>query len=126
MGDSEGNDGLDNETIFVELDRIHSDIEYIAFVLNNFTHQKFSKIPYIGMRIYTGDSVQVNTSYPVNILAEYKLTDKSEFTDKEAVIIGITYKKDGDWRFKAVGEFGCWYSIDELKEAVQTYLKSNF
>lgn len=126
VGDAEGDDGLDNETISVELDKIHSSIEYLVFVLNNFTHQKFNKIPYMGMRIYTGDSVQTNINISVNTLAEYKLTDKSEFNNKEAVILGIAYKKDGDWRFKAVGEFGGWYSIDELKRVAQTYLTSNF
>ena len=122
VGDADGNDGLDNETISVELTKIHPSIEYLVFVLNNFTHQKFNKIPYMGMRIYTGDSVQINTSYSVNVLAEYKLTDKSEFTDKEAVILGIAYKKDNDWRFKAVGEFGGWESINALKKAAKSYL----
>ena len=72
----------------------------------------------MGLRIYTGDQVQRNTNTPVNVLAKFNLEDGKEGTkisDKQAVILGIAYKKDGEWRFKAVGEFGGWTSIDAMK-----------
>lgn len=68
-GDTNGNDGLDNETIEVRLNELDPRVEYIAFTLNNFTHQTFGEIPYMGLRIYTGDRVQRNTNTPVNVLA---------------------------------------------------------
>lgn len=98
-GDTNGNDGLDNETIEVCLNELDPRVEYIAFTLNNFTHQTFGEIPYMGLRIYTGNQVQRNT--PVNVLAKFNLEDGKEGTkisDKQAVILGIAYKKDGALR----------------------------
>ena len=122
-GDTNGNDGLDNETIEVRLNELDPRVEYIAFTLNNFTHQTFGEIPYMGLRIYTGDRVQTNT--PVNVLAKFNLEDGKEGTkisDKQAVILGIAYKKNGEWRFKAVGEFGGWTSIDAMKHPTVAFL----
>ncbi len=124
-GDTNGNDGLDNETIEVRLNELDPEVEYIAFTLNNFTHQTFGEIPYMGLRIYTGDRVQRNTNTPVNVLAKFNLEDGKEGTkisDKQAVILGIAYKKDGEWRFKAVGEFGGWTSIDAMKRPTIAFL----
>ena len=124
-GDTNGNDGLDNETIEVRLNELDPRVEYIAFTLNNFTHQTFGEIPYMGLRIYTGDRVQRNTNTPVNVLAKFNLEDGKEGTkisDKQAVILGIAYKKDSEWRFKAVGEFGGWTSIDAMKRPTVAFL----
>ena len=124
-GDTDGNDGLDNETIEVRLNELDPEVEYIAFTLNNFTHQTFGEIPYMGLRIYTGDRVQRDTSTPVNVLAKFNLEDGKEGTkisDKQAVILGVAYKKDGEWRFKAVGEFGGWTSIDAMKRPTIAFL----
>mgnify|MGYP002515383444 CR=1 FL=1 len=124
-GDVDGNDGLDNETIEVHLNELNPKVEYLAFILNNFTHQSFGNIPYMGLRIYTADSVQRSTNAPVNVLAKFNLEDGKEGTkiaDKQAVILGIAYKKDGEWRFKAIGEFGGWHSINEMKRPTIAFL----
>ena len=107
-GDTNGNDGLDNETIEVCLNELDPRVEYIAFTLNNFTHQTFGEIPYMGLRIYTGDQVQRNTNTPVNVLAKFNLEDDKEGTkisDKQAVILGIAYKKDGALRQLVSSDF---------------------
>ena len=65
------------------------------------------------------------TKVPVNVLAKFNLEDGKEGTkisDKQAVILGIAYKKDGEWRFKAVGEFGGWTSIDAMKRPTIAFL----
>ena len=124
-GDTNGNDGLDNETIEVHLNELDPRVEYIAFILNNFTHQTFGEIPYIGLRIYTADKVQTNVNANVNVLAKFNLEDGKEGTkisDKQAVILGVAYKKDGEWRFKAVGEFGGWASINAMKRPTIAFL----
>lgn len=124
-GDTNGNDGLDNETIEVHLNELNPNVEYLAFILNNFTHQKFGEIPYMGLRIYTADRVQTNVNADVNVLAKFNLEDGKEGTkisDKQAVVLGIAYKKDGEWRFKAVGEFGGWTSIDAMKRPTIAFL----
>lgn len=124
-GDTNGNDGLDNETIEVHLNELDPRVEYLAFILNNFTHQRFGEIPYMGLRIYTADRVQTNVNANVNVLAKFNLEDGKEGTkiaDKQAVVLGIAYKKDSEWRFKAVGEFGGWTSIDAMKRPTIAFL----
>ena len=69
-GDADGDDGIDNETIAVQLSKIDSRVEHVFFVLNSYRNQEFNKIPYIGIRIYTSQNAQPKTkiSDSVNIL----------------------------------------------------------
>jgi tellurium resistance protein TerZ len=102
-------DGIDNETVEVTLSKISSRVEHVFFVLNSFRHHKFDKIPYIGIRIYTSpnDKPKERVSDPVNILASYSLKDDAgSFQGKESIILGEAYRKNGEWKFKALGEFG--------------------
>lgn len=108
-GDANGDDGMDNETVELTLSGIDSRVEHVFFVLNSFTHQKFDKVPYIGIRIYTSpnNKPKQKISDPVNILAQYSLKDMpGEFAGKESIILGEAYKRNGEWKFKAIGEFG--------------------
>lgn len=109
VGDEGGDDGIDNETVQVQLSRIAPTTAHVFFVLNSYRDQKFDKIPYIGIRIYTSPNNQPKTrvSDPVNILAKYDLkSDAGDFAGKTSVILGEAYIKDGQWKFKAIGEFG--------------------
>lgn len=103
-GDADGDDGMDNETVELTLSRIDSRVEHVFFVLNSYRHQKFDKIPYIGIRIYTSSNnrPKQRISDPVTILAQYSLKDMaSEFAGKESIILGEAYRRDGEWKFKA-------------------------
>lgn len=109
VGDANGDDGMDNETISVQLSKIDSRVEHVFFVLNSYRNQKFDKIPYIGIRIYTSPSNQPKTRVtdPVNVLASYSLkSDSEDFKGKLSVILGEAYRRNGEWKFKAIGEFG--------------------
>lgn len=119
-GDANGDDGMDNETIEVTLSKIDSRVQHVFFVLNSYRHHKFDKIPYIGIRIYTSPNNQPkrNVSDPVTVLAQYSLKDMaSEFAGKESIILGEAYRKDGEWKFKAIGEFGNIKSVSEFPAA---------
>jgi tellurium resistance protein TerZ len=108
-GDSNGDDGIDNETIEVTLSKLDPRVEHAFFVINNYTHQKFDEIPYIGLRIYESSNGEPKKKVtdPVNILAEYKLKkEDSKPIGKESVILGEAYRRNGEWKFKAIGEFG--------------------
>lgn len=104
-GDANGDDGLDNEVITISLDRVPSNIEYIVFALNSYSHQKFNEIPYARLRVYEGTPSKVN-----NVLASY---EASEMTG-EAIILGHFYRKDGWWKFKSDGICSNERSIDEI------------
>lgn len=109
VGDADGDDGMDNETISVQLSKIESNVEHVFFVLNSYRNQKFDKIPYIGIRIYTSSNNKPKTRItdPVNILASYSLkSDSEDFKGKLSVILGEAYRRNGEWKFKAIGEFG--------------------
>ena len=119
-GDADGDDGMDNETIEITLSGVASRVEHVFFVLNSYKHQKFDKIPYIGIRIYTSpnNKPKRNVSDPVNILAQYSLKDMpSEFAGKESIILGEAYRRNGEWKFKAIGEFGNIKSVSDFPAA---------
>jgi len=119
-GDANGDDGMDNETVELTLSRIDSRVEHVFFVLNSFKHQKFDKIPYIGIRIYTSpnNKPKQRISDPVTVLAQYSLKDMaSEFAGKESIILGEAYKRNGEWKFKAVGEFGNIKEVSDFPAA---------
>lgn len=117
-GDADGDDGMDNETIEVTLSNLDSRVEHAFFVLNSFRHHKFDKIPYVGIRIYTTENnrPKAKVSDPVNILAQYSLKDITE-KGKESVILGEAYKRNGEWKFKAIGEFGTLSSVRDFPVA---------
>lgn len=109
VGDANGDDGMDNETIAVQLSKIDTRVEHVFFVLNSYRNQKFDKIPYIGIRIYTSPNNKPKTRIndPVNVLASYSLkSDSDDFNGKLSVILGEAYRRNGEWKFKAIGEFG--------------------
>lgn len=119
-GDADGDDGMDNETIEITLSKLRPDVEYVFFVLNSYRHQKFDKIPYIGIRIYTSPNNRPKkiVTDPVTILAEYNLKDMaSEFAGKESIILGEAYRRNGEWKFKAIGQFGNIKSVSDFPAA---------
>lgn len=105
VGDADGDDGLDNEVILVELDRVPSNVSYIVFILNSYSHQNFKQIPYARLRIFEGNARRVD-----NVLASYEATNM----DGEAIVLGHMYRKDGWWKFKADGVCTHEKSINEI------------
>ena len=104
-GDLSGDDSLDNEVIVINLDKVPSSIKYLVLILNSYTHQNFSEIPYARLRVYEGTPKRVN-----NFLASYE----AEKMNGEAIVLGHFYRKDGWWKFKADGICSSERSIDEI------------
>lgn len=129
VGDTDGDDGMDNETISVELNKVDSDVEYVAFILNSYRNQKFDKIPYMGLRIYSieGGRPVSSPSQTPNVLASYNLKNDNNdpdttFVGKVAIILGYAYRKDGEWKFKALGNTGEWSSIAKIRNVLPNYI----
>lgn len=108
-GDVNGDDGLDNEVITVDLSKINKKVSYMVFILNSYTHQNFDEIPYARIRIYEGTKSRVD-----NVLASYELTADPGFKGKEAIVLGHMYMKNGWWKFKADGVCTNERSINEI------------
>lgn len=99
VGDTGGDDGLDNEVISVDLSKIDSSITKIAFVLNSFRGQDFKTIPFASIRIYEGTSSHVN-----EVFATYDIANGPNFAGHVSMVMGVFYKKNGEWKFNAIGE----------------------
>jgi len=99
VGDTGGDDGLDNEIITVDLQKIDSNVTKIAFVLNSFKGQDFKIIPFASIRIYEGTPTRVN-----EVFATYDIANGPSFAGKISMVLGILYKKNGEWKFNAIGE----------------------
>lgn len=102
-GDTDGDDGLDNEIITVDLNKVSSNISSIVFFLNIYNNNKyqgdFSGIPYASIRMYEGTPTQVK-----EVFAQYDVATKTECMGKRALVMGKLYRKGGDWKFAAIGD----------------------
>jgi len=99
VGDTGGDDGLDNEVISVDLSRLDPAVTKVAFVLNSFRGQDFKTIPFASIRIYEGTSTHVN-----EVFATYDIANGPNFAGHVSMVMGVFYKKNGEWKFNAIGE----------------------
>ena len=98
-GDTDGDDGLDNEVITVDLTKLNPKTDKIAFVLNSFQQQDFKTIPFASIRIYEGTPTVVK-----EVFATYDIANDPTFAGNVSMVMGIFYKRNGEWQFNAIGE----------------------
>ena len=115
-GDEGGDDGLDNEIITVDLNKVSDSIQQIFFFLNNCGREDFSQIPYASIRMYEGTPDRVK-----EVFAQYNVAAESQYRGKLALIMGKLYKKDGNWKFAAIGDA---YEDSNLCLTIQRILNS--
>jgi tellurium resistance protein TerZ len=103
QGDVGGDDGLDNEVISVDLNRVDSRIDKIFFFLNIYLNQgqnfDFSNIPFAKIRMYEGTPSRVNSVH-----SNFDIVTDATYSGKGAMVMGKLYRKNGDWKFDAIGE----------------------
>ena len=97
-GDLNGDDGLDNEVITVDLSKVSSNASYIAFFVNSFQGQDFKDIPFASIRIYEGTPTKVS-----EVFAKYDIANDANFAGNVTMVLGVFYKKNNEWKFNAVG-----------------------
>ncbi|MDR2498870.1 MAG: TerD family protein [Tannerellaceae bacterium] len=98
-GDMGGDDGLDNEVITVDLDKLPSSVTKISFVLNSFRGHDFKTIPFASIRIYEGTPTRVN-----EVFATYDIANDATFAGSVSMVMGVFYKRSDEWKFNAIGE----------------------
>jgi tellurium resistance protein TerZ len=113
-GDTGGDDGLDNEVITVDLANVDPAVTKIAFVLNSFKGQDFKTIPFAAIRIYEGTPTRVN-----EVFATYDIANDATFAGKVSMVMGVFYKRNGEWKFNAIGEST---NDRELKGTISTVI----
>ncbi len=98
-GDQAGDDGLDNEIITVDLNRVNPNIHQIFFFLNNCGKEDFSQIPYASIRMYEGTPTRVK-----EVFASYDVAAEPQYRGTTALIMGKLYRRNGEWKFSAIGD----------------------
>lgn len=117
-GDVDGDDGLDNEVIVVDLTKVPSNAEQIVFVLNSFKGQDFKDIPFASIRLYEGNPQRVD-----KVHATYDIANDPKFSGSVSMVLGKLYKKEGKWKFVAIGEPTADRKLQDTLVTVQnTYL----
>lgn len=102
-GDQNGDDGLDNEIITVDLSRVNSNVNSIVFFLNIYNNDEyqgdFSGVPYASIRMYEGTPTKVR-----EVFAQYDVATRTDCVGKRALVMGKLYRRNGEWKFAAIGD----------------------
>ncbi len=112
VGDTGGDDGLDNEVINVELNRVPANVHQIVFVLNSFRGQDFAAIPFASIRIYEGTPSRVD-----KVIATFDIANDATFSGKVSMVMGKLYRHGAEWKFTT---FGDATSDNRLEQTLQT------
>lgn len=107
-GDTAGDDGLDNEIITVDLNRVSPNIESIVFFLNIYNNNEyqgdFSGIPYAYIRMFEPTMRNGQITGVKETFAQYDVSTKTDCVGMRGLVLGKLYRKNGDWKFNAIGE----------------------
>lgn len=123
-GDKGGDDGLDNEIITVDLEKVNSKISQIFFFLNIYSPRDidFLKIPYAAIRMCEYEGTQDDIKFVKEVFAQYDVAKDSQFAGKNALIMGKLYRRNGEWKFAAIGD--AYNDQYDLRKTVKRILAS--
>lgn len=113
-GDTDGDDGLDNEVIKVSLEKLRENVSKIVFILNSYLGHDFGDIPFASIRLYKGTPDRVD-----EIIAECDLANDSEFAGNVSMVLAMMENKNGTWTFKNFGVPVPEKGIDMIERAVR-------
>lgn len=117
QGDTGGDDGLDNEIIKIDLDRIPANVDKLALVLNSYNQQKFDAIPFAGIRIHDGAA-----SGSGSVFATFDVAHDGSFNGSVSMILGSVYRHGESWKFRSIGAASATRKLKEtLDEFSRTY-----
>ena len=109
-GNDSDTSGQDDENITVDLKKVPKDRDRLIFVLNIFEayarFQRLGGVRDMYIRIYSPESKQP--------LIEYKV--KGSHIGSTALIIGMAYRTDSGWNFKAIGKGSQAKDVESLAE----------
>lgn len=114
IGDTDGDDGLDNEIITVDLNDLHHRVDKVVFILNSFKGQDFATIPYAHIRIYEGTPGYVNS-----VFAKFNISADPKFRGYVSLVMGKLYKYKYEWKFETIGEPTQDRSLQDTIKTVQ-------
>ncbi len=111
-GDQGGDDGLDNEIITVDLNRINPNVNSIVFFLNVYNNNDysgdFSGIPYAYIRMFEPvmgmDKGKQVVKGVKETFAQYDVATKTDCIGMRGLVLGKLYRRNGEWKFNAIGD----------------------
>ena len=105
-GDKGGDDGLDNEIITVDLTKVDKSIDQIFFFMDIYSPNNvdFNKVPYAAIRMCEYEGSQTDVRRITNVFAQYDVAKEEQFVGKNALILGKLYRRNGEWKFAAIGD----------------------
>ena len=113
-GDVDGDDGLDNEVVSIDLSAVDANADQMVFILNSYRNQDFKDIPFASVRIYEGTPTRVD-----NISATYDVANDEKFSGSVAMIMGKMYRHNGAWKFSAIGDANKDQKLEQIVKTVQ-------
>lgn len=113
-GDLNGDDGLDNEVITLDFTQLSPSANYVGFFINSFRGQDFKDIPFASIRIYEGTPTRVS-----EVFAKYDVANEKAFAGSVSMILGVFYKRNGEWKFNAIGTPTADKKLEETVVTIQ-------
>lgn len=118
-GDTGNPDEFDNETIYIELNKVNPKVDSIFIFLNSYKKQDFDTIPYSKIKIYEGNPNTVKS-----IFATFNLSKEEDFKGKISMIMGKVERQNTGWQFKTIGDALDAKNIDQTIDTIlEKYLK---
>ena len=85
------------------MSRVSPSVNQIVFFLNIYNNEDFqgdfSEIPYASIRMYEGTATKVK-----EVFAQYDVATKQNCAGMRALIMGKLYRRNGEWKFNAIGD----------------------
>lgn len=107
----------DNETVIIDLSKVAMNTNKIAIVLNSFSRDDFSTIPYARMRLYEG-----RPNHPTNVITKYDVANDPKFAGSTSMIMGFIIRDGSSWSIKAIGEATTDRNLKKTLESVKRFL----
>lgn len=98
----------DDETIMVELNKLPSNVEYLAFTVNSFRGQTFNEVENAFCRVVDQATKKE--------LANYKLAEQGSHT---GVVIASLRRQNGEWNFTAHGTPCSGRTIQDMQSDIK-------
>ena len=115
VGDTDGDDGLDNEIISLNLSKLSPGVDKIVFILNSFRGHDFAIVPFAHIRLYEGTPDRVQS-----VFAKFDVSKEPKFAGHVSMVMGKLYKRNDQWKFETIGEPTRDRS---LQETIQTVMQ---
>lgn len=103
----------DDETITIDTAKVPANVQEIVVLVNihdaKNRQQNFGMVKNAKVNLYEGAEGN-------NVLAKYDLEEDASMD--RALVFCRLYRKDGAWKFKALGNTGSWQSIGEIERVL--------